>query len=169
MNLPTAVVVHATHERQRIRIPECRGDLRYFAGVRKAALKAPMEYIRVNALTASILFEGADITPEAVNKFGKENQLFTIAPALPVPSAAKRVTAPLTAVDKGIREISAGQIDLPGALFILLLLTALYEIASGRFKSPPWYTAFWYAFGLFTKSMLDRESGNRQAGRCKQA
>jgi hypothetical protein len=33
---------------------------------------------------------------------------------------------------------------------------AVVEIMRGNFRMPPWYTAFWYAFGLFTKSMLDR-------------
>jgi hypothetical protein len=159
VTLPEAVVVHSTHERQRIRIPACRGDLRYFAKVRKAALKAPMELIRANALTASILFEGANTTPDAVVRFGRDHKLFTIRSAWPAPPLAERITAPMATVDKGIRDLSAGKVDLPGALFILLLFTALYEIAKGRFRTPPWYTAFWYAFGLFTKTMIDRPSG----------
>jgi hypothetical protein len=159
VTLPEAVVVHATHERQRIRIPACRGNLEYFDEVRKAALKAPMELIRSNTLTASILFEGEHTTPDAVARFGRDNELFTIRSAWPAPPVAERMTAPLAAVDSGIREISAGKVDLPGALFILLIFSALYEIAKGRFKTPPWYTAFWYAFGLFTKTMIDRQSG----------
>jgi hypothetical protein len=162
VNPPEAVVVHTSPERLRLRIPACRGDLRYFAKVRRAALKSPVESIRVNVLTGSILFQGENATPEAAARLGREGKLYRIAPALPVQPVAKRITAPLTAVDKGIREVSSGQVDLPGALFILLLFTALYEIASGRFKTPPWYTAFWYAFGLFTKAMIDREKGDRK-------
>lgn len=165
MNLPEAVVIHASPQRLRLRIPACRGDLRYFAKVRKAALKAPVELLRINALTGSLLFQGAQATPESVAGFGRDNQLYTIAPALPAIPMAKRMTAPLTAVDKGIREVSSGQLDLPGGLFILLLFTALYEIASGRFKTPPWYTAFWYAFGLFTKALIDRDSDGRKRDR----
>ena len=28
------------------------------------------------------------------------------------------------------------------------------EMAREANRTPPWYTAFWYAFGLFTKSLL---------------
>ena len=165
MNLPEAVVVHASPERLRLRVPACRGDLRYFARIRRAAQKNAVEVIRVNPLTGSLLFRGENATPDAAANFGRDNRLYVIAPALPAPPMAKRITDPLAAVDKGIRDVSAGQIDLAGALFILLLFTALYEIASGRFKTPPWYTAFWYAFGLFTKAMIDRDIGDRKQGR----
>jgi len=156
VNLPAAVVVHSTSERQRIRIPACRGDLAYFGKIRDAARKAPIESIRANTLTGSILFQGRNATAEAVARFGSENGLFDIRPALPAAPLTKRIAAPLAAVDRGLRQVSAGQIDLPGTLFILLLFVALYEIARGRFRTPPWYTAFWYAFGLFTKTLIDR-------------
>lgn len=160
MKLPEAFVVHSSTERIRVRIPGCRSDLRYFAEVRKAALKAPVKVLRINALTASILFQGRQATAEAVADFGNANRLFAIAPAPPVPSMAKRIAAPLTACNRSIKSISAGQVDLPGAFFILLLFTALYEIFRGRFRTPPWYTAFWYAFGLFTKALIDRDTNS---------
>ncbi|MGD9251026.1 MAG: hypothetical protein PVG19_07365 [Desulfobacterales bacterium] len=158
MKLPQAFVVHSSPERIRIRIPRCRRDLKYFSTVRKAALNAPIEFIRINALTASILFKGNKATAEAVAEFGEGNRLFAITSGMPAPSMAKRIAAPLTACDRSLKSISAGQVDLPGTLFILLLFTALYEIARGRFRTPPWYTAFWYAFGLFTKALIDRDT-----------
>lgn len=165
MNPPKAVVVHASSGRLRLRIPACRGDLRYFAKIRRTAQKSAIQLTQVNAVTGSLLFQGTNATPDGAASFGRDNQLYVVAPALPAPPMAKRITAPLTAVDKGIRDVSAGQIDLPAALFILLLFTAIYEIASGRFKAPPWYTAFWYAFGLFTKAMIDRDTGDRKPDR----
>jgi hypothetical protein len=156
--LPVAFVVHASRARVRVRLPDRRGDLKYFAGVRKAALKAPFEIMRVNAFTGSILFAGRQTTGDAVAAFGTDNGLFTIQTALPIPSLAKRITAPLTTCNRSLKALSGGRVDLPEALFILLLFTALYEIARGRFRTPPWYTAFWYAFGLFTKTVIDRET-----------
>lgn len=161
MSLPEAFVVHAGVGRRRIRIPSRRGDLRFFAKVRSAARKAPIETIRVNTTTGSILFEGERVTQASVADFGSDNDLYRISPALPAPSMARRISTPVASLDKGIKDFSAGQLDLPGALFILLLFTALYEIARGRFRTPPWYTAFWYAFGLFTKAIIDRETGER--------
>jgi hypothetical protein len=37
-----------------------------------------------------------------------------------------------------------------------LLGTGIYQIVRGNFGAPPWYTAFWYAFGVFTKSLIDK-------------
>lgn len=155
-----AVIAHACTGRLRIRVPDRRGDLRYFENVRKAALKSSIEVIRVNAFTGSILFHGRQATESAVAEFGSVNDLFAIYAALPAPSLAKRISAPLTTCNRSLQQWSAGQIDLPGAFFILLLFIALFEIARGRFRTPPWYTAFWYAFGLFTKALIDREPGD---------
>ena len=156
------MIAHAIEGRLRIRLPARRGDLNYFARVRKAAVNAPIEVIRANAATGSILFHGAGANPEAVAAFGRENDLYAIQPAWPPARLAERVTAPLAACNRQIRKWSSGQLDMPGALFILLLFTAIYEIAKGRFRTPPWYTAFWYASGLFTKAVIDRESGDHR-------
>ena len=168
MNPPVAVVIHSGVGRQRIRIPARRGDRDYFQKVRQAAEQGPIETIRANVLTGSILFQGKKVDPEAVARFGRDSDLFRIESDLPGPTMAKRISAPLAATDDTIKRMTAGQLDLPGALFILLLFTALYEIARGRFRTPPWYTAFWYAFGLFTKVLIDREIDDlRQDQRAK--
>jgi hypothetical protein len=158
VNLPEAFVVHSSASRLRIRIPVRRGDVAYFARVRQAALKCPIEVIRPNAVTGSILFHGTGAQTEAVAAFGSDHDLYAIQPALPAVGLAGRVAAPLASCNGQIRTWSSGQLDLPGAFFILLLFTAIYEIAKGRFRTPPWYTAFWYAFGLFTKAVIDRDS-----------
>lgn len=160
MSSETAVIAHASEGRLRVRIPNRRGDIAYFSRVRQAALKSPIEVIRPNAVTGSILFHGAGANTEAVAAFGGDHDLFAIQPALPAVGLAGRVAAPLASCNRQIRMWSSGQIDLPGAFFILLLFTAIYEIAKGRFRTPPWYTAFWYAFGLFTKAVVDRGSGD---------
>ena len=154
---PAAFVVHSSAARLRIRIPDCRGDLSYFTAVRKAALKAPFELIRANSTTGSILFAGPQATLDAVAAFGSDNGFYAIKSALPVTSLAKRISNPLASCNRSIKNLSSGQLDLPGTLFILLLVAAIYEIARGRFRTPPWYTAFWYAFGLFTKVVINRE------------
>jgi hypothetical protein len=163
VNLPEALVVHAGASRLRVRIPAGRGDLKFVAKVRAAALKSRIAFIRANATTGSILFSGENATYDAVAAFGRDNGLFEIKTALPAPPLATRISTPLASVNRSLQKVSAGQVDLPGALFIILLFTALYEIARGRFRTPPWYTAFWYAFGLFTKSLLDRETGRNDA------
>jgi hypothetical protein len=130
----------------------------YFAEVRKASLKAPFEIVRANAVTGSILFTGQQATAERAAAFGSDTGLYAITPASPVTSLTERIVDPLVGCSRGIKKLSSGRLDLPGALFILLLFVAIYEIARGRFRIPPWYTAFWYAFGLFTKAFIDQEA-----------
>lgn len=158
MRRPEAFIVHSSPGRLRVRIPQCRGHLMYFAEVRKAALKAPFEIVRANAVTGSILFTGQQATAEGAAAFGSDNGLYTITSDFPFTSLTERIVDPLVCCSQGIKKLSSGKLDLPGALFILLLFVAIYEIARGRFRIPPWYTAFWYAFGLFTKAFIDREA-----------
>ena len=33
-----------------------------------------------------------------------------------------------------------------------------YEISRGRFATPAWYTAFWYALNIFLKGLQDQEA-----------
>jgi hypothetical protein len=53
-------------------------------------------------------------------------------------------------------------LDLPGMIFLSLLAVGLWELAIGNFKRPPWYTAFWYAFGLFSKAIFDELKSEMQ-------
>lgn len=147
----------------RIRIPGRRGDIDYFARVRKAALKSKIEVIRVNAATGSILFRGPQATQAAATDFGSDHGLYAIQSDSPAPSLAGRISGPLTFCNRNVKQWSAGQVDLPGAFFIALLFAALHEIARGRFRTPPWYTAFWYPFGLYTKTVIDRESADQSS------
>jgi hypothetical protein len=37
-----------------------------------------------------------------------------------------------------------------------LVITGVYQILRGQFRTPPWYTAFWYAFGLLTMFVVKK-------------
>ena len=41
--------------------------------------------------------------------------------------------------------------------FGVLLALGIYQISRGNFMAPAWYTAFWYAFGVLTKTLIDRD------------
>jgi hypothetical protein len=53
-------------------------------------------------------------------------------------------------------QFTGGWLDLPGMAFLLLLGIGIYQIRRGNIGLPPWYTAFWYAFGVYTKSLVEK-------------
>jgi hypothetical protein len=51
--------------------------------------------------------------------------------------------------------------DLTSALFAALVIFGISELIRGHWKTPPWYTAFWYAFGGYSKVLLDQAAAQR--------
>lgn len=141
----------------RLKIASRRGDAAYFESIR-SHLKEKMacDRIAVNAVTGSVMIEDAGLDIDKVRTVADENGLFSIATtvASPLP-VAKRVVSPIHNANQAIKSFSDGVIDLPGILFLALICLGLFELARVGFKRPPWYTAFWYAFGVFSKTLLD--------------
>jgi hypothetical protein len=61
----------------------------------------------------------------------------------------------------GARRRGIPRVDLPGAVFLALLVFGAVELLRGNWRTPPWYTAFWYAFGLYSKSLIDHAGGDQ--------
>lgn len=66
------------------------------------------------------------------------------------------IAEPLGKLSDFLSTYTVGRLDMPTIAFLGLLIVGFHQIASGKFRSPPWYTAFWYAFGVFSKSIADR-------------
>jgi hypothetical protein len=109
-------------------------------------------------MTSSVLLTGKALNAGALRTYGRTRKLFSLrkCPGSPVRSLTEIVPARMQALDAGVRHLTGGKRDLPDILFLSLLLVAVVEILKGNFRMPPWYTAFWYAFGVFSKSMMDR-------------
>ncbi len=113
-------------------------------------------------MTGSLLFVGDGLDLQSVVAFGEENGLFTV-DTNSVDSRnnpkhlAGKVVKPLQGFQNAMGQLTGGHLDLSGLVFFLLLGTGAYQIARGNFAAPPWYTAFWYAFGVFTKQLMEEE------------
>ena len=111
----------------------------------------------INPVTGSILFMGEIPDIDAVEQHTQSQNLFTFQSdqsKQPKPlSLAKEVAAPVGAVNKLLNTVSGGSISLAGLAFIALISVGIMQIIRGDFGAMPWYTAFWYAFGMFTKSI----------------
>jgi hypothetical protein len=161
--LPQAIVSHRTAERLRIKIPSRKRDGAYFSTV-KQSLDRDLKYrlIQVNALTGSVLIVDPGVDQEAVADRAAREGLFTLDhPPAPVQPLGRTIFAPLLEVNRKISGFTDGAVDFPGLVFLALCGFGIYEILRGNIRPPPWYTAFWYAFGIFTKSMVDRTHGEK--------
>lgn len=158
MELPEAVICHQSARRLRLRVPARRGDAAYFARVvKRLAGPAGAAAPAANPATGSLLWTGEDLDPSAIAAQARRLDLFRVRTAEdPAPTLMHRVVRPVAGVDRTLREMTGGTIDLPTAVFLALLGTGLLQLLRGRWAAPPWYTAFWYAFGLATMVVIDR-------------
>lgn len=156
--LPEAQIGHRTSGRLRIRVPSQRGRVDYFVRLQQILEREKnLGTVQVNPATASVLFCDGRLDVEAIAGYGESHGLFRLdtTEQKPVPLSS-RVAEPLGSLSEKIRRLSGGTLDLAGMAFLALLFIGGYQIARGEFRAPPWYTAFWYALGVFTKSIVDR-------------
>jgi hypothetical protein len=162
--LPVATIKQCLEGRLRLQIQSRKGDAAYFEQV-ASRLKSALAYrsIAASALTGSLLIEDEACDLEAVRSAADAQGLFTIrAAAMPTQSLAQRIVIPIRGANRHLTEISGGVLDLPGMIFLSLLAVGLWELAIGNFKRLPWYTAIWYAFGLFSKAIFDELKSEMQ-------
>jgi hypothetical protein len=155
--IPEASIKHRLAGRLRFQIESRKGDAAFFDTVENR-LSETLAYRRVtcSALTGSLVIEDDALDETAVYDAVMNHGLFSISSAELTPKPfVKRIVDPVRDANRSIHVLSGGVVDLPGIIFLLLLASGLWELAIGNFKRPPWYTAFWYAFGLFSKTLFD--------------
>lgn len=158
MAIPAAHIAHQTVERLRIRIPSRKGEADYFSEVTKALQeKISMAEIQVNPATGSVLLKGPEMNAAAVATVGEEASLFALntRPSGSEP-LSKKIARPIRDLSRSVNRFSGGELDLPGMAFLALIGVGVYQITRGNIAAPPWYSAFWYALGLFTKHIVDK-------------
>lgn len=155
MDLPIGRCVHSSPERIRLRVKEKQGDEVYFDQVLQTLRAAfPKAQVEVNSRTGSVLCIGAKPF-EDLARIGWENHLFQVTSLPPRMSATRAVHCSVAEVNATIRRSSRGELDLTSLVFLILVGTGIYQVVRGNLGLPPWYTAFWYALGVCTKSVSD--------------
>jgi hypothetical protein len=157
VKLPEAEVVHRSGERLRIRVASRKGDEAFFAALERR-LTDEGAIAAARPLTGSILITGDLASPDWVKAMGARTQSFdlTVVNRRKVTPSAAHLVSPIGALNRYVRRFTNDELDIFGAVFILLMTTGIIQVLRGNLRLPPWYTAFWYAFGIFTKSILDR-------------
>lgn len=155
--LPEARIKSRLSNRIRLKIDAKKGDAAYFQRIeQKLPESLPEGRVSASALTGSVVIHGTGLDLDAIGTAADRQGLFSLtAEKTGVLPLARRVALPIGGVNRQIHDLSGGALDLSGAIFLALLASGLWELAIGNFKRPPWYTAFWYAFGLFSKTIID--------------
>jgi hypothetical protein len=157
VTIPEATIKHRLPGRLRLCIPARKGDLSYFKTV-ETRLREVSAWKKINSspLTGSLVIEDDTLDMDAVSDAAESNALFSVqVSAIAHKPFAKRIVDSISGFNHWIKSLSDGSLDLPGILFLILIVFGLWELARGNLRRPPWYTALWYAFGLFSKTLLD--------------
>ncbi|MFP4284830.1 MAG: hypothetical protein ACLFQG_04685 [Desulfovermiculus sp.] len=162
MGLPLGRCVHSSLERIRLRVKEKQGDEAYFNQVLQTLRAAfPKAQVEVNPRTGSVLCIGVERF-EDLARTGWEKHLFQVTALPPRMTAIKAVHCGVAEVNATIRRSSRGELDLTSLVFLTLIGTGIYQVIRGNVGLPPWYTAFWYALGVCTKSVSDESHDHKQ-------
>lgn len=155
--IPDAYICHRVNQRIRIRIPSKRGQEAFFEDLEKAFVERrddDGQRVEVNPTTASALFLGR-FNAKHIAEIGRKAGLFHLH------STKKRKETLLGSVkntfrtaDRSLLKFTGGELDIPSVIFLGLVGHGLYQFVRGNFAGPPWYTAFWYALGVFSRSGL---------------
>ena len=159
MPLPIGECVHCSAGRLRVRVREKRGDADFFEKVKKTlASSFPKAQITVNPDTGSVLSLGVD-DRGGLAEAARNKNLFDLAgPDRHVP-VSQAVQDTFKQANLTVRSSTRGELDLPTLVFLILVGTGIVQIMRGNVGAPPWYTAFWYALGVFTKALTDESKG----------
>lgn len=161
LSIPEAFISHQTPGRVRIKIPSKKENESYFSSLRKAFSQLEdLESVKLNPLTSSALFVGSNIDAECVAEHGEKTRIFRLVEKTPQGAVLPRqVIEPLRSLNRSFGQLTGGEIDFAGILFLTLLVVGALQILRGNFRSMPWYTAYWYAFGIF-RSLIDNKNRN---------
>ena len=152
--IPEAYVSHRTPSRLRIKIPSKKGNFSFFSTLLERLGKCPgIEGIKISPAIGSALILG---DTKVAADFAKKNELFHLkAVEPPRKTFFVNVADTFRTYDKDLKKMSGGGLDIPSLVFLSLLISGIWQIARGNLGMPAWYTAFYYALGVFTHTQLD--------------
>ena len=151
MGLPGAYICHRSAQRLRIKITSRKGNAGYFEKLQSTLARLrTFDGLEVNALTGSVLIVDEHVDVDEIADFARTRQLFELAhqDSFHAPMTTQLVSH-LENLNLNLRRLTTGEMDLAGILLLFLLIAGLTELLRGRIQMPPWYTAFWYAFGIY--------------------
>jgi hypothetical protein len=162
--LPEAFITHMAAGRLRIRIPSKKGEMTYFTSLKDQISGLPgIEKIEVNSLTGSVLvlhnLPVQEIDLKTLAGYSKAGGLFRLeAPNGAEKPVSEKISGIFKGADKGVRDFTRGQFDLPTVAVLGLLGVGLVQMTRGKTAAPAWHVAFWYAMNIFLNNQRNKPS-----------
>jgi len=159
--LSTALLIHRTPERMRLRVPSRRGQVPYFEQLVQQLTALPgIERIETNPVTGSVLLSPA-IDAASLGSFAEQHKLFVLGtdPSMLSVPLATGLARGFEGVNGQIRKLSGGSLDLASVGFLALAAAALVQLNRGHVLGPA-STLLWYASGLLLMSRRFEQPGN---------
>jgi hypothetical protein len=155
--IPEAHVSHQIPRRLRIKIPEKKGDAVFFAAVADhLKMHCPgVEDAIPNPATGSIvvLYDGEI---EGLIEYGRRHNLYSLSRPRPRNrSFLQDVAGIFAGYNRNLKKMTGGEVDIPSLVFLSLLISGIWQLARGNVAMPAWYTAFYYALGVFTRAKVE--------------
>jgi hypothetical protein len=154
--IPDAHVYHRMPQRLRIKIPSKKGDVTYFAHLAEKIVACPgVRNARGNPKTASLLIQfECDLADLAV--YAQTHRLFSLRHAEPHRRTLfGSVARSFDSYNRDLLKWTGGEFDIPSLVFVSLVISGLIQLYRGSVAMPAWYTAFYYALGVFSRSQVD--------------
>lgn len=155
-NHPAAYIKHQLPGRVRLKIPQKKGDYRYFDRIAELFADCPgITQLQLNPQAASMLIcHETDAAFPNIAEFAQTHGLFTLVeqqpdetfsiPHLPI---AKLTSTSFNRLDESLLDFSQGWLDGRSLLFLALVGMSFSQISKGRFMAPA-ASLLWYALAL---------------------
>ncbi len=151
--LPEAYLSHSTSRRFRMKVPAKKGSDAFFRALVETISTLPgIESVETNSLTGSVLVCHHSDTPSLCESIRKQSLISLKNAGTKRTSLRQDITTGVRAVNRNLSSLTGGKVDLLDVAGIYLLGAGVYQVFKGNLAAPAWYTAFWYAFGIMSKS-----------------
>ena len=154
--IPNAVIAHSSTGRLRIKIPSKKGNLAILKsyGDQLAACPGVLS-IEVNPETGSMLLIHQTTVSE-IAAYARSKNLFSLqepkGPKVPSAGFRRNLGGTFNSFDRQIQNLTDGDMDLSGLALAALIVAGTAQIVTGNAGAIPWYSAYWYAFHLYSKT-----------------
>ena len=150
--------MHSLPGRVRFRIPERRGDAAYFDEIqRRLANGGVVTVVDVSPLTGSVLVRHSGTTDDFINQTLRAELGDLVDLDSDPPSVARRLNAEVTALDRGVQDLTRGELDLNTLASLGLMALAGVQLVRGQHPVLA-VSLCWYASELLRRSAASPES-----------
>jgi hypothetical protein len=162
--LEKAHICHLIPGRVRLRIPDRRGDIKYFTLLhRKLAALDGIQAVVVNPSTSSLLISHSSAVKRLI-EYAKAENLFEVTPDRFSAPVSDIISGQAFSVNQRLRALSFGRLDLSSLAFLILLCLAIVQILRGQFLAPA-TTLLWYAIQALVMESRREEKDNKNGDR----